>query len=253
EAERLHARAVAALVDHRHVGAHVALERHQALGLELADRLAHRHHAHLQLGRDRAEHEPVAGRELLRRDALLDPPVGPLRLAERQPAVGLCHGGPRCCSKRARHCAFIGNSPSTGAPAATCSAIQASSSSCASAASATSSASDGGTTTTPSSSPTRMSPGCTVAPPQEIVTSVSHGTWRRPRTAGCRPAANTGRMPATASESRTPPSVTTPAAPRARARSARTSPSVPDPVSPRASMTITSPSPTASKQRFWAL
>ena len=40
----------------------VALERDEALRLELADRLAHRHDAHVELARDRAEHEPVAGR-----------------------------------------------------------------------------------------------------------------------------------------------------------------------------------------------
>ena len=66
---------------------------------------------------------------------------------------------------RALHSAFIGKRPSTGCPAATCSAIHASSSSWASAASATSSASAGGITMTPSASPTMTSPGCTVVPP----------------------------------------------------------------------------------------
>ena len=46
--------AVLRVVDHRHVRADVALERHEPLGLELADRLAHRHDAHVELFRDRA-------------------------------------------------------------------------------------------------------------------------------------------------------------------------------------------------------
>jgi len=112
----------------------------------------------------------------------------------------------------------------------------------------------GGMTMTPSLSPTMMSPGCTVAPPQEMVMSESHGTCLRPRTEGCAPCENTGSpISATASKSRTPPSVTTPAAPRARARSARMSPSVPVVASPRASITMISPSSTASNARFWAL
>ena len=40
---------------------------------------------------------------------------------------------------------------------------------------------------TPSPSPTMTSPGCTVVPPQAIVTSTSHGTCLRPSTAGCAP------------------------------------------------------------------
>ena len=47
------------------VRADVALERDEPLGLELADRLAHRHDAHVELARDRAEHEPIAGGEVL--------------------------------------------------------------------------------------------------------------------------------------------------------------------------------------------
>ena len=52
DAERLHAVAVRGVVDHRHVRADVALERHEPLGLELADRLAHRHDAHVEVAGD---------------------------------------------------------------------------------------------------------------------------------------------------------------------------------------------------------
>ena len=109
----------------------------------------------------------------------------------------------------------------------------------------------GGITTAPSSSPTMTSPTCTVAPPQAMVTLVSHGTCRRPRTAGCEPPAITGRpVRATALQSRTAPSVMTPAAPRTLARKARMSPSVPALVSRRASMTRTSPGLTDSMACF---
>ncbi len=52
--------------------------------------------------------------------------------------------------------------------------------------------------------------------------------------------------------SRTPPSVTIPAPPRASTRAARMSPIVPAPVSPRASMTSTSPGAIDSTARFCA-
>ena len=83
DAERLHAEPVGGVVDHRHVRADVALERDETLGLELADRLTDGHDAHVELARDRAEHEPVARRELLAEDPLLDPVVRALRLARR--------------------------------------------------------------------------------------------------------------------------------------------------------------------------
>ena len=57
-------------------------------------------------------------------------------------------------------------------------------------------------------------------PPQAIVTSMSHGTWRRPSTAGWRRRGvhRDVRARSTAAASRTPPSVTMPAAPRTWAR-----------------------------------
>src|SRR5690606_11085081 len=254
EAQRLHGMRVLALVDQRDPRADVGFEAHQAFGLEPADRLSHGDDAHVEAVPDHAENQAVARSEDVRRDARTDPVVRLLRLA------ALLGGGHRtsdpadAASYRERHSAFIGNRPSTGCPSATRSAIQASSASCASASSATSSATDAGITITPSPSPTMMSPGCTVAPPHEIVMSESHGTWRRPSTAGCAPCEKTGRpISATASKSRTPPSLTTPAAPRVFARRARMSPSVPVSRTPRASITMTSPSRTAAKTCFWAL
>src|SRR5690606_17585377 len=173
DAESFHAVAILGVIDHGHASADVVLELYESFGLELSDRLPHRHDAHLELACDVAEDEPVTGRIGLARDALLDPVIGALRFAEH-----LRHA--RSASYSARHCAFMGNRPSTGCPASTFAAIQASSSSWARASSTTSRAIDGGMTMTPSPSPTMMSPGCTAAPPHPIVTSSSHGTCLRP-------------------------------------------------------------------------
>ena len=82
DADGLHREAVLGVVDHRHARADVALERDQTLGLELAHGLADRHHAHVELVGDGAEHQPVARREVLLRDAVLDPAVRRLGLAQ---------------------------------------------------------------------------------------------------------------------------------------------------------------------------
>ena len=92
-----------------------------------------------------------------------------------------------------------------------------------------------------------------VTPAHATVTPVSHGTCRRPRTAGWTAAWYTGiSSPASATLSLIAPSVTMPAAPRTWARSPRMSPMVPAVGSPRASMTSTSPGRISSIARFCA-
>jgi len=81
ESERLHGVGVLALIHEGHAGADVALEGHEPLGLQAADRLAHRDHTHPQLLGDRTEDQAVAGTVGVRRDARADPGVRLLRLA----------------------------------------------------------------------------------------------------------------------------------------------------------------------------
>ena len=75
DAQGHHAVAVLRLVDHRDLRAHVVLEGHEFLGLELADRLTHGNDAHVEFLGDGAEHQPVAGGVFVAGDAFLDPLV----------------------------------------------------------------------------------------------------------------------------------------------------------------------------------
>ena len=81
DAQGDHAVAVLRLVDHRHLRAHVVLEGHESLGLEMSDCLTHGDDAHVEFLGDRTEHQPVAGGVFVGGDAFLDPLVGLLRLA----------------------------------------------------------------------------------------------------------------------------------------------------------------------------
>ena len=128
EAERLHRVEVGLFVDDRDASADVLLEGDEVLGLEPADRLAHRHDAHVELGRDRSEDEPVPRSVLVVRDACADPVVGDLRLAAGGDG-GHASGPWVSASYLARQVLFIGKSPSTGCPSATRAATQASSTS----------------------------------------------------------------------------------------------------------------------------
>src|SRR6218665_1888569 len=134
EAESLHGVRVLALVDQRDAGADIALEGHETFGFETADPLALRHDAHVQLLRDRSEHETVPGAEGMSGDARADPGVRLLRLAgvrdgghfwAPEPARAWVPEPARAwvpepvegsASYFARHSAFIGKSPSTGCP-----------------------------------------------------------------------------------------------------------------------------------------
>ena len=137
---------------------------------------------------DGAEHEPVAGRELLARDALLDPVVRPLGLAlsvgaivdqfvcapcagtspstRRSSGRARRRGARRRPARRSRRPRPPGRGPRRRPPRRGA----------------------GGMTITPSRVADDESPGCTVVPPHPIVTSTSHGTCLRPRTAGMRAA-----------------------------------------------------------------
>ena len=84
ETQCLHGHLVFARVDHGDLGADVALEVHEPLGFEPADRLAYGHDAHAELSGDRSEDEPVARRVARVLDACLDEVVGELRLALRR-------------------------------------------------------------------------------------------------------------------------------------------------------------------------
>ena len=79
--EGLHGVQVLGLLDERDLGADVALEGDESLGLEPPDRLAHRHDAHVLLLRDLSEHEPVSGHVAPVVDALADEAVRLLRFA----------------------------------------------------------------------------------------------------------------------------------------------------------------------------
>ena len=220
--------------------ADVALERHQALGLEPADGLAHGHDGDVELLGDLAEHQPVAGHVAAVVDALAEEAVGPLGLAlgahRLASAIGFAGVVARAPLGVHREQAvdvmplrdllgdpgvlallrdgLVGDLLDEGRRDHDDAVAVA----------------------------TMTSPGCTAAPPHAMVTSLPrHVPAAEHR--GVRPCEYTGMSTRRRVGSRaTPPSVTMPAAPRTWARRARMSPTVPVPLSPRASMTSTSPS-----------